>query len=97
MRETNHSKPADKAVYRAVSELLGRNESERIGGPESKKPRRPSPQDSGEGIMTSGRLADTWSHSGGVLAVARQLRGHVKQLEKPSSSHREIGGAASVV
>ena len=38
-------------------ESLGRNESERSGGPESAKPRRPSPQPEGEGIMGS-RMAN---------------------------------------
>ena len=44
MRETDYLKPIDKAVFRTVSESPGRNESESIGGPESAKPRRPSPQ-----------------------------------------------------
>ncbi len=34
-RETKCLKPIDKASFREVSELPGRNESERIGGPES--------------------------------------------------------------
>jgi len=41
------------------SESPGRNESERIGGLESEKPRRPSLQPEGEGSMGSGRLALT--------------------------------------
>ena len=41
------------------SESPGRNESERIGGLESEKPRRPSLQLEGEGSMGSGRLALT--------------------------------------
>ncbi len=32
-----------QTAYRDVSESPGRNESERTGGPESEKPRRPSP------------------------------------------------------
>ena len=43
-RETDYLKPIDKAVQGMVSESPGRNESERTGGPESEKPRRPSPQ-----------------------------------------------------
>ncbi len=43
MRETDYLKPIDKAVFWTVSESLGRNESERTGGPESENPRRPSP------------------------------------------------------
>ena len=42
MRETEYLKPIDKAILGVVSELPGRNESERIGGPESEKPLRPS-------------------------------------------------------
>jgi len=34
-RETDDLKPADKAVLGMASELPGRNESERTGGPES--------------------------------------------------------------
>jgi len=33
----------DKAILGVVSELPGRNKSERTGGPESEKPLRPSP------------------------------------------------------
>ena len=52
------------------SEPSGRSESERIGGPESEKPRRPSLQPEGEGSMGSRKLAETAVHSGGVVAVA---------------------------
>jgi len=43
MRETEYLKPIDKAILGVVSELSGRNESERTGGLESEKPLRPSP------------------------------------------------------
>ena len=43
-RETELLKPIDEAIVRMVSESPGRNESERIGGPERAKPRRPNPQ-----------------------------------------------------
>ncbi|MGB6972574.1 MAG: hypothetical protein WBD61_10490 [Desulfobulbales bacterium] len=43
MRETDYLKPIDKAIHRDVSESPGHNESERIGGPESENPQRPSP------------------------------------------------------
>jgi hypothetical protein len=42
--------------------------------------------------MTSRTLTDTAVHLGGVEATAR-LQGHTEQLEKPSSSRREIAGA----
>jgi hypothetical protein len=38
------------------------------------------------------QLAEAANHPGGVRATAR-WQGHAKQLEKPSSSRREIGGA----
>jgi hypothetical protein len=42
--------------------------------------------------MDRRNLTDAVSHSGGVRATAR-WQGCAKQLEKPSSSRREIGGA----
>ena len=44
--------------------------------------------------MARRTLTETANHFGGVLATAR-CQGHIKQLEKPSSSRREIGGAAN--
>ena len=52
----------------------------------------PSPQLWGEGSMERRRLTDAADHSGGVIAAAR-WQGRAKQLEKPSSPRREIGGA----
>jgi len=91
-RETEYLKPIDKASVRDVSESPGRNESERTGGPESENPWRPSPQPWGEGSMVGRNLIDTVNHSGGVVATAR-WQGHAEQLEKPSSSRKEIFGA----
>ena len=42
--------------------------------------------------MTGRNLAETVRHSGGVK-VQHGDRGRVAQLEKPSSSRREIGGS----
>jgi hypothetical protein len=91
-RETEYLKPIDKAIDGMVSESPGRNESERRGGPESERSRRPSPQPEGEGSMMRRRLAEATCHSGGVVATAR-WQGHAEQLEKPSSSRQEMGGA----
>ncbi len=44
MRETEYLKPIDKVILGVVSELSGRNESERIGGLENAKPLRQSSQ-----------------------------------------------------
>src|SRR5207249_10045637 len=41
-KETETLKPIDQAIARMVSESPGRNASERRGGPERLKPRRPS-------------------------------------------------------
>lgn len=75
-----------------VGEQPGRNESERIGGPESENELwRPSPQCEDEGSTAPRNLAEARHRSGGVIATARR-QGRAKQLEKPSSSRREIGG-----
>jgi hypothetical protein len=87
-------KPTDKAIFGMVSKSPGRNASEPTGGLEKKEIWRPSPLVRGEGSMDRRRLAEAASHSGGVVGAARG-QGHVKQLEKPSSSRREIGGAGS--
>jgi hypothetical protein len=42
--------------------------------------------------MARRKLTETANHFGGVLATAR-WQGHIKQLEKPSSSQGEISGA----
>ena len=57
-RETNILKPIDKSPW-GDRESSGRNESERRGGPESAKSRRPSRHPFGEGSMGSRRLNET--------------------------------------
>ncbi len=47
----------------------------------------------GEGSMARRRLAEAAGHSGGVAATAR-WQGRAEQLERPSSPHGEICGAA---
>jgi hypothetical protein len=42
--------------------------------------------------MVRRKLTEAANHFGGVLATAR-WQGHIKQLEKPSSSQGEISGA----
>ena len=58
-RETKILKPIDRVSLGGDCESLGRNESERRGGPESAKLRRPSPQPEGEGRMDSRMLNET--------------------------------------
>src|SRR5712692_3779200 len=50
-RETNDLKPIDRVIVKDDRESPGRSASERTGGPENEKPRRPSPQPEGEGSM----------------------------------------------
>jgi hypothetical protein len=64
-------KPIDKAIYGMVSEPSGRNESERIGGLETRKLQGPGPHRKGGGDMGPPQLTETVGHSGGVLAAAR--------------------------
>jgi hypothetical protein len=52
---------------------------------------RPSLSSWGEGNMARRKLTEAARHSGGVTAAAR-WQGCAKQLEKPSSPRREIGG-----
>lgn len=59
MERNRNSEAYRQGHLRDDSESPGRNESERIGGLESEKPRRPSLQPEGEGSMGSGRLALT--------------------------------------
>jgi len=77
-----------------ISKSPGRNESERIGGLETQKHREPSLHMKGEGSI--GRLS--WhrlSCPDGVVAAA-WWQGHIKQLEKPYLSRKEISGKGSL-
>jgi len=87
-------KSIDKAILGMVSESLGRNKSERTGDLEKNSLQRPNPPGWGEGSMERRRLTEAARSSGGAVATARGP-GHVKQLEKPSSSRGEIYGAES--
>ena len=83
-------------IVRMVCESSGRNASERRGGLVRWKVWRLSPLPEGEDSMANRKLAETIGHSSGVRATARG-QGDVEQLEKPSSSHREINGARYAV
>src|SRR5262245_4359950 len=92
-RETEPLEPIDEAIARMVSELPGRNVSERRGSLEIAKLRRPSVSCLREGSRGRRSLADaaTPLRRGESDGTAQ---GHVEQpMEKPSSSRREIGGA----
>jgi hypothetical protein len=70
-RETKTLKPTDEAIERMVRESPGRNGSERTGGPEILKPRRPSLTVERRRQHGPSHLADAAGHSGGVIATAR--------------------------
>ena len=70
-RETKTLKPTDQALGRRVSESPGRNGSERTGGPEIPKIRRPSLTVERRRQHGTSHLADAAGHSGGVIATAR--------------------------
>jgi len=86
-------KPTDKAILGMVSESPGRNISEPSGGLDRKL------KSGGRALCCGAKAA--WQAAdwptrratpAGWLGAAR-WQGHVQQLEKPSSSHREISGA----
>ena len=54
-RETESRKPIDKAIQGMVSESSGRNESERIGGPESPNSRGRAPQPRAKAAWSAAR------------------------------------------
>src|SRR5262249_51754980 len=58
-----------------VGESPGRNASERRGGPESAKTRRPSLQPEGEGSMDRRSAADAAGHSGGGGGTGGRVTG----------------------
>ena len=64
--------------------------------PKILKPRRPRLTVERRRQHGTSHLADAAGHSGGVRATARG-QGRVEQLEKPSSPHRESGGARSTL
>jgi len=90
-RKTEFLKPIDGIMYRmmashwAVTKVNAEVASKVLS-------QGPSPQPEGEGSMDRRKLTDAARHSGGVIAAAR-WQGCAKQLEKPSSSRRESGGA----
>ena len=95
-RETNLLKPLDSLIFGMGASLqaVAHANAEVASHVRSSGGRACNRE--GEGSMGCRRLADAADHSGGVGATAWG-QGHAKQLEKPSSSHRENGGAREVV
>ena len=75
-----------------VSKSPGRNGSKPTGGLEIQRSEGRAPVFRAKAEWRTPQLTDAMIHFGGVVGTAR-WQGHAKQLEKPSSSRREIGGA----
>jgi hypothetical protein len=95
-RETNFLKPLDHTICGMGASVQAVAEANAEGAPKVRSPRGRACNRKGEGSMGRRSLADAADHSGGVGATAWG-QGHAQQLEKPSSSHRETGGAREVV
>ena len=91
-RETNSLKPLDHTICGMVASFQAVAQANASVAPKVSSPRGRVCNRKGEGSMGRRSLADAADHSGGVGATAWE-QGHAKQLEKPSSSHRETGGA----
>jgi hypothetical protein len=95
-RETNLLKPLDSLILGMGASVQAVAQANAQVAPKVSSPGGRACNREGEGSMGRRTLADAADHSGGVGATAWG-RGHAKQLEKPSSSHRENGGARYVV
>ena len=91
-RETNFLKPLDHTICGMGASFQAVAQANAQVAPKVSSPRGRDCNRKGEGSMGGRTLADAADHSGGVGATAWE-QGHAKQLEKPSSSHRETGGA----
>ena len=91
-RETNLLKPLDSLIHGMGASLQAVAQANAQVAPKVRSPGGRACNWKGEGSMGRRTLADAADHSGGVGATAWG-QGHAKQLEKPSSSHRETGGA----
>ena len=91
-RETNLLKPLDSLIYGMRASFQAVAQANAEVAPKVSSPRGRACNRKGEGSMGRRTLADAADHSGGVGATAWR-QGHAEQLEKPSSSHRETGGA----
>ena len=89
-RETNSLKPLDSTICGMVASFQAVAQANASVAPKVSSPRGRACNRKGEGSMGRRTLADAADHSGGVGATAWRP-GHTKQLEKPSSSHRETG------
>ena len=91
-RETNLLKPLDSLICGMGASLQAVAQANAEVAPKVSRPGGRACNRKGEGSMGRRRLADAADHSGGVGATAWG-QGHAEQLEKPSASHCESGGA----
>jgi hypothetical protein len=70
-RDNQLSEARRKTITRMASERSGRNESERIGSPDT--PENPEAEllHFGRRLYVTAKLVNTLAHSGGVVATAR--------------------------
>jgi hypothetical protein len=73
-------KPIDKAIFGMVSESLGRNESERIGGLESPKLQGPSPH---RNLRNFGTRSETLAGRLHAPSKGRRLRSRKMFVKLP--------------
>jgi hypothetical protein len=95
-RETNFLQPLDHTICGMVARFQAVAQANAEVAPKVRRPRGRACNRKGEGSMGRRTLAAAADHSGGVGATAWRP-GHAEQLEKPSSAHRETGGAREVV
>jgi hypothetical protein len=95
-RETTSLKPLDCTSCGMVARFQAVAQANASVAPKVSSPRGRACNRQGDGSMGRRTLADAADHSGGVGATAWE-QGHAQQLEKPSSAHRETGGAREVV
>jgi len=95
-RETKFLKPIDQAIFGMAASHRAAAPAHAGVAPKVRSPGGRACNREGEDSRTDRHLTGTVGYSGGVEAAAR-WQGRVMQLEKPSSSHREIEGAREVV
>ena len=91
-KETEFLKPIDSSILGMLASPQAVAQANAQVAPKVRSPGGRACNRKGEGSMAHRTLADAAGHSGGVGATAWR-QGHAEQLEKPSSSHCEIGGA----
>src|SRR5207244_2461242 len=90
-KETESLKPIDEVI---LGMIVSHWAVTRVNVDVASKRLAPEAEPASRGRRQQGwsHLTEAAIHSGGVSATAR-WQGHAKQLEKPSSSRRESGGA----